>query len=254
MVKSANFGKAWSCAVDGAVYAQPLYVANLSIGGGIHNVVYVATEHDSVYAFDADSSNCTAYWTIHLVAGSVTSVPAGDTSCGDTPTEIGITGTPVIDSVSQTMYFVAKTKESGAYFQRLHRVSITTGTEQSSSPVVIAASDPKNTFNALYNHQKPGLALANGTVYIGWSSHCDRTPYVGWFMSYDASSLSQTGVFDVTPNASSGQGGIWMSGGAPAVDSAGSVYLSSGQRPIYIHVVEPGIAPGFEYRLEHELH
>jgi hypothetical protein len=241
VVTSTNFGKAWSCPVDGAVYAQPLYVANLSIGGGTHNMVYIATEHDSLYAFDADSSNCTTYWPpIHLDNGtSVTSVPAGDTGdvtgpCGDTPNEIGITGTPVIDPSTRTLYFVAKTKESGTYFQRLHAVDITTGAEKTpreiiaSTTTITSTGTVTNTFSALHNHQKPGLAIAKGTVYIGWSSHCDKPSYVGWLMSYDGGSLAPIAVFDVTPTSSYGQGGIWMSGGAPAVDSSGSVYLSSG--------------------------
>ncbi len=257
VVKGTNFGKVWSCPVDGAVYAQPLYVANLSIGGITHNVVYIATEHDSVYAFDADSSSCATIWTIHLVKldGSVTSVPAGDTGCGDTPTEIGITGTPAIDPSTQTLYFVAKTKEPNPadpappYIQRLHRVSITTGAEQSGYPLLIAASTTvggvTNTFNALHNHQKPSLALANGAVYVGWSSHCDlpNNGYVGWLLSYDASSLSQTGVLDVTPTTPNGQGGIWMSGGAPAVDSSGSVYVSSGNGSFSSNAALPLTSP-----------
>ncbi|MEP6883751.1 MAG: PQQ-binding-like beta-propeller repeat protein, partial [Gammaproteobacteria bacterium] len=227
VVGGGKFGKLWSCAVDGAVYAQPLYVANLAIAGGTHNVVFVATQHDSVYAFDADSPNCTAYWSVHPAVG-VTSVPQLDTNCDDTLIEVGITGTPVIDPSTKILYFVAKSKEAGAYFQKLHAVNLATGAERSGSPVTITASDSKNTFDALRNSQKPGLALTNGHVYIGFSSHCDYGPYSGWFMSYDANSLTRTAAFDVTPNTIGGEGGIWMSGGAPAVDSSGSVYLSTG--------------------------
>ena len=227
-VGGGQFGKAWSCPVDGDVYAQPLYVANLSINGGVHNVVIVATQHDSVYAFDADSPSCQTYWTIHLVTTGVSSVPASDTACGDTPTEIGITGTPVIDPVSKTLYFVAKTKENGAYFQRLHRVSLAAGTEQSGSPATIAATAGSNTFNPLVNNQRSALALTNGNIYIGWASHCDNGPFAGWLISYDDSTLAQTSVLDVTPNTPGGEGGIWMSGGAPAVDSSGSIFLSTG--------------------------
>ncbi len=227
-VSSGKFGKVWSCAVDGEIYAQPLYAANLSIGGANHNVVFVATEHDSVYAFDADSPACTTYWVIHLVSSTVTSIPSGDTGCGDIQGEIGITGTPVIDPASQTLYFVAATKEGGAWFQRLHRVSLSTGLEQSGSPVTVTATGVYNAFDPLKNNQRGALALANGYIYIGWSSHCDVTPYTGWIMNFDANSLTPTAAAPVTPNTAGGRGGIWMSGGAPASDSSGSVYLSTG--------------------------
>ncbi len=227
-VSGGKFGKVWSCSVDGDVYAQPLYVANFAIGGGTHNVVFVATQHDSVYAFDADAANCMTYWTIHLVGAGVSSVPASDTGCGDTPTEIGITGTPVIDPASKTLYFVAKTKENGSYFQRLHRVSLATGAEQSGSPATITAAGGGTPFDPLINNQRPALALTAGNVYVGWASHCDIGPYAGWLMSYDAGSLAQISVFDVTPMSTNGEGGIWMSGGAPAIDTGGSMYLSTG--------------------------
>jgi hypothetical protein len=241
VLTSGNFGKIQSCAVDGAVYAQPLYVANLTIGDGSkHNVVFIATEHDSVYAFDADSPNCKQYWAIQFVEVGETPVPSGDTNCPDTPKEIGITGTPVINPSTQTLYFVAKTKNPNTsnptkplYFQRLYAVDLATGTKKFGSPVTIAtpslASGATNQFEPLLNHQRPGLAFTTNpdTVYIGWSSHCDQGTYSGWFMSFDATTLSPTAL-DVTPNTNGGSGGIWMSGGAPAVDSSNNVYLSTG--------------------------
>jgi hypothetical protein len=234
---SGGFGKRWSCAVDGDVYAQPLYVANLAIGGGTHNVLFVATQHDSVYAFDADNSNCTTYWQISTLTSGATTIPPADTNvsgsapCLDIPTEYGITGTPVIDPVTNTLYLVANSKESGNYFQRLHAISLTSGAEQANSPVAISASLPTNaggtlTFLPLWQNQRPGLALYNGSVLIGWGSHCDNNTWNGWLMSYNKTSLAQTAVFSSTPNGSFG--GIWMSGGAPAVDSSGSLYLTTG--------------------------
>jgi hypothetical protein len=234
---SGGFGKRWSCAVDGNVYAQPLYVANLAIGGGTHNVLFVATQHDSVYAFDADNSNCTTYWQISTLTSGATTISPADTNvsgsapCLDIPIEYGITGTPVIDPVTNTLYLVANSKESGNYYQRLHAISLTSGAEQANSPVAISASLPTNaggtlTFSPLWQNQRPGLALYNGSVLIGWGSHCDNNTWNGWLMSYDKSSLAQTAVFSSTPNGS--EGGIWMSGGAPAVDSSGSLYLTTG--------------------------
>ena len=233
-VSSGQFGKRWSCPLDGAAYAQPLYVANLSIGGGTHNVLIVATEHDSVYAFDADNPGCTTYWQVSFLGSGVTTMPGSDVQCGSPQggtSEWGITGTPVIDPVGHTLYVVAKTKESGGYFQRLHKLTLTTGQEASGSPVTIAASVPKNgsgtsTFTAQWHNQRLALALTSGGVYVGWSAHCDNGNWNGWLMRYDGTSLAQTAVFNVTPNGSAG--GIWMSGGAPAVDSSGSLYLSTG--------------------------
>jgi hypothetical protein len=233
-VGSGHFGLLFTCALDGDVYAQPLYVANLSINGGIHNVVFVVTEHDSVYAIDADSydnadGSCVQYWQISTLSGDATTVPAGDVSCDDINTEVGITGTPVIDPATQTMYFVAASSEDDGYHQRLHRISLTSGAEMDGSPVDINVSVGNTPFTPLINNQRPGLALANGNVYIAWSSWCDNDPYSGWVIGYDASTLNQSAVFDVTPNGPNGEaeGGIWMSGGAPAVDAAGNLYVST---------------------------
>jgi chitodextrinase len=234
-VSSGQFGKRWSCPVDGAVYAQPLYVANLLINGGTHNVLLVATMHDSLYAFDADNPSCVVYWQVSFInpSAGVTTQSSAQVGCQDVQTEYGIMGTPVIDPVAQTIYLVANTSENGSYFQRLHALSLGSGTEQSGSPATITASvsgsgdgGSTDVFDPIKENQRPGLLLTGGGVYIGWSAHCDLRPFHGWFMRYEATTLTQTAVFNVTPN---GYGaGIWMSAGAPAVDSSGGIFLSTG--------------------------
>jgi chitodextrinase len=237
-VSSASFGKLWSCPLDGTVYAQPLYVANLSIGGGIHNVLFVVTMNDSIYAFDADNPSCHIYWQKSFInPPAVTTQSSADASCQDVAvgTNYGITGTPAIDPVAQTIYLVAATTESGSYFQRLHALNMATGAERANSPAVIASTLPGDgdggttvTFNALYQNQRLALTLADGGVVIGWSSHCDNYlwPWHGWLMRYDSTSLTQTAAFNDTPNGS--QAGIWMSGGAPAFDVDGNMFLATG--------------------------
>lgn len=228
-----SFGKLFSQSVDGYVYAQPLYVPNVTIPGlGTHNVIYVATEHDSVYAFDADSNtgiNASPLWQISFInpAKGITTVSSGDVNCTDLIPEIGITSTPVIDLNSQTMYLIAKTKENGNFFQRLHAINITTGAEQPNSPVVIKAG-VKGTgdgsvngiikFDPLHEAQRPGLLLVNGTVYVAWASHCDNGPYHGWIMSFDEATLTLHVVGNTTPNG--GLGGIWQSGVGMASDGS----------------------------------
>ena len=232
-VISTQFGKLFSDTVDGAIFAQPLYMARLNISGGVHNVVFVATEHDSVYAFDADSPQLLWHDNFLNPAAGVTSVPASDTSCNQIQPEIGITGTPVIDPSSNTLYVVAMTKENGNYVHRLHALDATTGAEKSGSPVVIQASVP-GTGDATGNtvtlipksyKQRPGLLLLNGIVYVGMSSHCDIGTYHGWLLGYDARTLNQTYVFNVTPNGT--QGSFWGGGAAPAADSSGNIYVVS---------------------------
>jgi hypothetical protein len=209
-VNSSAFGKLFSYPVDGYVYGQPLYVANVAVPGtGTHNAVFVATEHDSVYAFDADTqagSNAAPLWHTSFVnaAAGVTSVPYGDTGCGQIEPEIGITGTPVIDASTGTLYLVAMTKETSgsavSYVQRLHALDITTGLDKPGSPVTIQATFPGTgeggttlTFNPKNYKQRPGLLLLNGVVYTAWSSHCDIGAYHGWLIAYDAHSLAQGG-------------------------------------------------------------
>lgn len=249
-VNTTSFGKLFSCSVDGAIYAQPLWVANVTVSGAKHNVVIVATQHDSLFAFDADASPCVQLWSANLIDGShggtsgETPVPDGTTNYlvgkgyADITPEIGVTGTPVIDPTTGTVYVVSKSTSSTGgltFYQRLHAIDITTGNEKPGSPVLISASFPgtadggtSDTFNAQQENQRPGLALVNGTVYVAWASHEDATPYYGWIIGYqyNGSSLTQTQVFNVAPNV--GEGGIWMSGGAPAADANNDLYVVTG--------------------------
>ncbi len=229
-VAGGTFGKLFARAVDGQIYAQPLYV-----GGGIgtHNVVYVATEHNSVYAFDADDPAATSpLW--HVSLG--TPVPSTDmTGCVDLTPEVGITGTPVIDPVSKTLYVVAKTKVSGAYSQALHALDIATGTERPGSPVTLQGTvagtgggsvSGQIAFDPFRQHNRAGLTLVNGVVHIAFASHCDVGAYHGWILSYDASTLARVSQYATTPNGT--LGGIWMAGQGLAADSDGSLYFLSG--------------------------
>ena len=240
-VNSAAFGKLFT-ALDGMTFASPLYVANVNIQGGTHNVVYVATEHDSVYAFDADGLSSSPLWKVSFInpAVGITTVPAADTGeTGDIPNEIGITGTPVIDPTTGTLYVVAKTKEVSGnktnYVQRLHALDITTGAEKFGGPVVIQASVPGSgdgasggqvPFNALRENQRTGLLLTNGVVYFGFSSHGDNTPFHGWVLGYNATTLQQALVYNDTANGA--DGGIWMNGDGLATDSTGNLYFITG--------------------------
>jgi uncharacterized protein (TIGR03437 family) len=236
-VTPSKFGKLFADPVDGYIYAQPLYVPNVSIPAkGVHNVVYAATEHDSVYAFDADAAGA-PLWHTSFLGADVTTVPASDTGCGQITPEIGITGTPVIDPASGTMYLVAMTKETSGgathYVQRLHALDISTGSERNGSPVVIQATFPGTgeggstlTFNPKNYKQRPGLALWNGVVYTSWSSHCDIGAYHGWVIGYDAQTLAQTTVYNSTPNGN--EGSFWAGGAAPAIDANGYLYVVSG--------------------------
>jgi hypothetical protein len=254
-VTTSTFGKLFSCTVDEAVYAQPLWVPNLTINSATHNVVFVATQNDSAYAFDADNNTtpCTPLWhanlldSAHGAGAGETSVPSGPTGYlvgqgnGDITPEVGVTGTPVIDLTTNTLYVVSKSVSSSqtTFYQRLHALDLTTGNEKFSGPVNIAAIFPgsgdgssTDTFSAQQENQRPGLALVNGVVYVAWASHEDTAPWYGWIIGYNASNLSQRDVFNVVPNVpsspiigSAGEGGIWMSGGAPAADSSGNLYF-----------------------------
>ena len=243
-VTSSQFGKRVTYPVDGQVYAQPLFLPNVTINGNAHNVVYVATENDSVYAFDADQTTAVApLWkTSFLTSGSVTPVPAGDVftryANHDIDPQIGITGTPVIDTSTNTLYVVAMTKENGSqYIQRLHAIDVTTGLEKPGSPIVIQASingigydnsGGKITFNPKTENQRTALLLANGVVYISWASFGDTDPYHGWLIGYNYtnSALHQVSVYNDSANGN--EGGIWMSGAGPAADNSGNVYLITG--------------------------
>lgn len=244
---SGNFGRLFQCTVDGSMYAQPLYVANLAIASGVHNVVFLATENDSVYAIDADATSCTVYWKASFVNGAtVIPVPPSVPYVSPLPanfdilTGIGITGTPVISTAQNALYVVAKTQETDqsgnvTYHDRLHELNLVTGGEQSNSPVDITASVVNNsgatiTFTPLWQNQRPGLLLANyaggSAVYIAWSSYGDNGTYNGWVIGYDATTLAQVGAWIDTPNGT--LGGIWLGGGGIAADSSGALYLSTG--------------------------
>ena len=184
-ISSGRFGKIFSYSVDGDVYAQPLYVPNVGIPGkGMHNVIYIVTEHDSVYALDADSNsggNSTPLWQTSFIdpAHGITPVSSGDVNCDNISPEIGITSTPVIDPTTGTIYVVAKTKENGSFFQRLHALDITTGAEKLGGPVTIQASYNNGAldFDPLTNNNRTGLLQSNGNIYLAWASHCDHSPY-----------------------------------------------------------------------------
>ncbi len=237
-VNSSTFGRLFTQPVDGFVHAQPLYVPNVSIPGlGVHNVVYVATMNDSVYAFDADNragSNAKPLWKVSFVdpLTGITTIPAADIACSDLISpRVGIMSTPVIDLVGGTLYVVARTKESGQYVQRLHALDITTGAEKFGGPTVIAATvtgtgigsvNGQITFDPKVQNQRAALLLQNGLVYIAWGSHCDQGAFHGWLMGYDYKQLVQRVVWMTTPNGIDGS--IWESGSGPAADTT-SVYI-----------------------------
>lgn len=228
VVNAASFGKLWSYPVDGEIYAQPLYVGQLSVGGQFRHVLYVATMHNSLYAFDADQPPESALlWKNNFGPA----VPNTFYNFGDIQPEVGVLSTPVIDLAGGTIYLVANTLENGACFYRLHALDLSTGAEKSGSPVVIGASAPGNApdavggvvnFNAADQLQRPGLLLLNGVVYIAFGSHGDILPYHGWILGYDASSLRQVSAFNTSPNGTGGS--IWQAGHGIAADDLGNLY------------------------------
>jgi hypothetical protein len=243
LVNVNTFGKLFSQPVDGQVYGEPLVVYNLQIiGKGTHTVAYVATENDSVYAFDGNSntgSNASPIWQVSFInpAKGITTIPSSDLGTIAINPQIGITGTPVIDVNNGTLYVVAATKENGAYFQRLHALDIRTGVEKFGGPVVISASVKGSgsgsnkgyvSFDPLRSNQRPALLLVNGVVYIAWASHGLETvyPYHGWVIGYDENTLKQVSAFCVTPNGD--QGGIWQSGNGLAADTLGNLFFMVG--------------------------
>jgi len=231
-VNSATFGKINSLPVDGKVDAQPLYLSGLqNIGGGTHNVLYAATEHGSVYAFDADTG--VQLWKVSLLgAGETTSDSRG---CEQIVPEIGITATPVIDRTAGThgvIYVVAMSKAGSTYFQRLHALDVTTGEELFGGPQTIQASFPGTGDNSTNGNvifdpaqykERAALLLLNGVVYTSWASHCDFRPYNGWIIGYNQTTLAQASVLNIVPNGS--EGSIWMSDTGPSVDSLGNIYV-----------------------------
>ena len=250
-VHTTTFGKLFDYLVDGYVFAQPLYVAGVTMGSGTpqagtkHNVVFIATEHDSVYALDADGNlgtNAKPLWQItlldaaHGAAAGAIPMPASDLNSTDITPEIGITSTPVIDPVSKTIYVVGKTKENGTYVQRLHALDITTGAEKFGGPKVISAAVPGNgasssggtlSFDPKWQLQRPGLLLLNGIVYIGFGAHQDFNIWHGWILAYNASTLAQTAAWCATPNGE--LGGVWMAGSGLAAEVPNPTTLPYGR-------------------------
>jgi hypothetical protein len=219
-VNSTHFGIKFSESVDGYVFAQPLYLSKLSIAGGTHNVVFVATEHDSVYAFDADTGGA-ALWFKNLIPSGASTVSQAFVGSTIYP-QIGITGTPVIDPSAGTIYLVTETLESSNVVFRLHALDVTNGNERPSSPVVISASG----FQPKEQLQRAGLLLANGNVYIAFGSQGDNLPYHGWIFAYSAGSLAQIAVWNSTSTGSGAA--IWMAGAGISADSSGNLYVMTG--------------------------
>ena len=230
-VNQSSFGKQFVISADGKVDAQPLYLPSISISGQTHNLLFVASEHGSVFAFDADRG--TPIWQISTLLSGET--PSDDHGCGQITPEIGVTSTPVIDAkagLHGTIYVVAMSKDgSGNYHQRLHALDVTTGAEEFGGPQEIQASYPgtgdnssggKVIFDPGQQVDRPGLLLLNGVIYTSWGSHCDIRPYTGWVMGYDENTLAQVTVLNVTPNGN--EGAFWMSGAGPAADSSGNIF------------------------------
>jgi hypothetical protein len=240
-VNSATFGKLGAFTVDGLVDAQPLYLSAVAIPSvGTKNVLYVATENDSVYAFDADSVNgatSTFLWKVSVLGTGET--PSDNRGCSQVTPQIGVTSTPVIDRSRGThgaIYVMAMSKDAnGNYFHRLHALDLTTGAELFGGPTTVQATYPgagddssggNVVFDPKQYKERPGLLEIGTTIYTTWSSHCDARPYTSWVMSYDANTLAQTSVLNLVPNGS--EGGIWMAGTAPAADASGNIYFMVG--------------------------
>lgn len=221
-VNVSNFGKLFALTVDGYVYAQPLYLPNLTVGGNLHNVVFVATEHNSVYAFDADDPNGTTLWQVNLGPSVPSDDVCGSSGCyTDLTPEIGITGTPVIDPQGGVLYVAVKNKDSNAsYHYRLHALNVSSGGEMFGGPAEISAAN----FAPLYQMNRPGLLLSGGKVYVAFGSVGDTPPWYGWVMEYDASSLAQIAVLNTSPSSAEG-GSIWGGGQGPVADGSGNVYV-----------------------------
>lgn len=233
-VQYQQFGRIFTQPVDGLIVGQPLVFPGLSFPDGTtHDVVYVATQHDGIFAFDADDSrgsNSAPLWSVSLInaAAGITSVPIANFGCTGTGfTEVGITSTPVIDPISQTIYLVAKSLENGVYIFRLHALDLISGQERFGAPVVINASVGTVNFNAAVQLQRPALLLSNGVIYIGFGGNgCDTYKYYGWLMAYDAQMLTSIATFLTTPNTAGGA--IWQAGAGVAADDGGDIYFATG--------------------------
>lgn len=240
-VNARQFGRLGSWKVDGPVYAQPLYLPNVDIpANGRHNVLYVATEHDSVYALDADHPGNEPLWHVSFLDGGREPLRQTDVFCPFLRPEVGITSTPVIDMRTGTLFVLARTRirhsfSATDYLQHLHALAITTGVEKFGGPKLIqasaagkgaASSGGRIEFDPLHENPRASLLLVKGNVILTWGSSCDVDPYHGWVMSYDAQTLAQKAVLNVTPDGT--EGGIWASDVGPAADAAGHVYVPTG--------------------------
>ncbi len=242
-VNERRFGKVGSLPVDGDVYAQPLYLPGVDIPDkGLHNVLFIATEHDSLYAFDADKTSSKPLWHVSLLPRGRSAAPVdeSDSQCPFIRPEIGITSTPVIDTETGTIYVLTRAKVSTSqstvrYVQQLHAIAIADGTEKFGGPIEIRASvhgtgagssGGKLSFDPLRENPRGALLLANRSVYLTWASACDVGPYHGWVMAYDAGTLRQQAVLNTSPDAA--ESGIWLADSGPASDSLGNVYVSTG--------------------------
>jgi hypothetical protein len=240
-VNPQHFGKLFALKVDGDIYAQPLFLGGVEIPGkGRHDVLFVATEHDTVYAFDAYGRPSSPLWQVSLLKNGATTVPASDVDCPFIVPEIGITSTPVIDADTGTIYVLARTRDrssflSNKYTQTLHALAITTGAEKFGGPVEIQAEmsgsgtgarGGKLEFNPLRENPRSAMLLVHGRVYLTWASSCDVGPYHGWAMAYNAQSLKREAVFNASPDAD--DSGIWGSDTGPAADRDGYVFFATG--------------------------
>ena len=236
-VNVQHFGRLFTLHVDGDVYAQPLFLGGVEIPGkGRHDVLFIATEHDSVYAFDAYGNPSTPLWQASFLKKGLTTVPALYADCPFISPEIGITSTPVIDPGTGTLYVLARTMDRSGFFentyaQHLHALAVTTGVEKFGGPVEIQATmngagtgsrSGKLSFNPLRDNPRAALLLNHGTIYLTWASACDVGPYHGWAMAYGAQSLKQEAVFNASPDAD--DSGIWEGDTGPAADNAGNIF------------------------------
>ena len=240
-VNTANFGKLFSCAVDGTIYGQPLYYASLNIAGqGVHNVVFVATQNDTMYALDADSTNCQVLWQTSLLLANEIPFPTADVgTCTEVVGNLGILTTPVIDPISNTLYLVAASKNVAnplipVYHHRIYALDITTGAIKLGGTDIAATVTGSGegsvggqlTFNPLQHKSRTALTLLNGAIYVGFGSHCDKHPYHGWLFAFDALTLNMTAVKALTPDNEGA--GVWMGGSGFSVDAANNLYVPTG--------------------------
>ncbi|HKQ87868.1 MAG TPA: immunoglobulin domain-containing protein, partial [Candidatus Acidoferrales bacterium] len=250
-VNSTTFGKLATLPVSGNVDAEPLYVSNLTVNGAVHNVLFVVTEQDMAYAFDADTF--AQLWSKSVANGE--SFTGTVDSCGQVSPNIGVTSTPVIDLSAGphgTIFLVAMTQDSSSnYHQRLHALDLTTGNEQSGSPVAISATytipgtSTTDTFNPVQYKERAGLLLMNGTIYLSWASHCDVDPYQGWVMAYNETTLQQSAVLNIAPSGANARTAIWMANTAMAADTSGNIFFLAANGVFGDGSANPPLTNGF---------